>query len=103
MISKLFSFFRKREESFFPSYELVEATVDEMITLTGIRIKEGKYSNLVFSVPSAVSIHALEDGTPKLTYQHRVEYLPPGVVVEDDLVKIIGDIIVDTILKDQEI
>lgn len=81
-----------------PEYSFVERKFDDEFVQVATKIGSGKYEGLVFSVGNV----SFEDKNEevKLNYNFKIEFAPQNMKIEKDLDNIIGDIIMDAIMKD---
>lgn len=83
-------------------YELVECQLEGGMFREGIRLLHGKYLGIVVTVSPKVEFKELPDGTPQLTFDFTIEYVPStlGEITKTELHPIVGNCIVDIITKE---
>lgn len=86
-----------------PKYQLVEKHDKENdIFVQGVRIKSGKFVNVVFTTSSEIKFRPRGDEVD-LDYSYKIEYAPPNTQIDqEEISKIIGNIILDIIKTDSK-
>lgn len=84
-----------------PLFGFVEKKVDNEHVMVATQIQSGKYKGLIFSTGKVTLTPNEASETMELSYKYIIEFKPEGMSIDEDLNKVVGDIIMETLKKER--